>query len=130
MIQRSSTAPPANAVEPQHDSRAARGRAQPSPLVAAPSSLCSRSLPFWVSGSCCSSYSVTASGSSWTTGTFSPAGRATDLGDLLRPHNEHWSTLPILVYRVLWQLFGLRTYVPYQLVALLLTSRLRCCSDW
>ena len=46
--------------------------------------------------------------------------RAGDLGDLLRPHNEHWSTLPILVYRSLWQLFGLRTYVPYQLVAILL----------
>jgi len=46
--------------------------------------------------------------------------RAGDLSDLLRPHNEHWSTLPILVYRALWQLFGLRTYVPYQLVAILL----------
>jgi hypothetical protein len=45
---------------------------------------------------------------------------AGDLDDLLRPHNEHWSTLPILVYRALWQLFGLRTYVPYQLVAILL----------
>ncbi len=38
------------------------------------------------------------------------------LDDLLRPHNEHWSTLPILVWRVLWRLFGLQTYVPYQLV--------------
>jgi hypothetical protein len=45
---------------------------------------------------------------------------ARDLGDLLRPHNEHWSTLPILVYRALWRLFGLRTYVPYQLIAILL----------
>jgi hypothetical protein len=32
-----------------------------------------------------------------------------DIRDLLRPHNEHWSTLPILVYRGLWRLFGVRT---------------------
>jgi hypothetical protein len=43
-----------------------------------------------------------------------------DVGDLLRPHNEHWSTLPILVYRLLWRLFGVRTYVPYQTVLVLL----------
>jgi hypothetical protein len=46
--------------------------------------------------------------------------RATDLGDLLRPHNEHWMTIPVLVYRMLFRLFGLRTYVPYQLVLILL----------
>jgi hypothetical protein len=45
---------------------------------------------------------------------------AASLHDLLRPHNEHWSTLPILVYRGLWRLFGLRTYVPYQLCAIAL----------
>ncbi len=43
-----------------------------------------------------------------------------DVDDLLRPHNEHWSTLPILVYRVLWRLFGLRTYVPYQVTLIVL----------
>ena len=32
------------------------------------------------------------------------------------PHNEHWSTLPILLYGALLQVFGLRTYVPYLLV--------------
>ena len=36
-----------------------------------------------------------------------------NLDDLLRPHNEHWVTLPILVYRGLWQLVGLRSYVAY-----------------
>jgi hypothetical protein len=41
--------------------------------------------------------------------------RATDLGDLLRPHNEHWMTIPILVYRMLFRLCGLRTYVPFQM---------------
>ncbi|MGH8983136.1 MAG: hypothetical protein ACRDY6_04595, partial [Acidimicrobiia bacterium] len=45
---------------------------------------------------------------------------ASDLKTLLEPHNEHWSTLPILVYRALWQLFGLRTYVPYQLCSIVL----------
>lgn len=29
------------------------------------------------------------------------------------PHNEHWSTLPILVYGSLLEVVGLRTYVPY-----------------
>jgi hypothetical protein len=48
------------------------------------------------------------------------AGRkAGDLGDLFRPHNEHWTTAPILVYRFLYWLFGLRTYVPYRLVGVL-----------
>jgi hypothetical protein len=42
------------------------------------------------------------------------------VGDVLRPHNEHWSTLPILAYRTLWRVFGLRTYVPYQFLAILL----------
>ena len=32
---------------------------------------------------------------------------------LLHPHNEHWSTLPILVYRGLVNLVGVRTYVPF-----------------
>lgn len=40
--------------------------------------------------------------------------------DLLRPHNEHWSTLPIVAYRVLYRIFGLRTYAPYQLTTILL----------
>jgi hypothetical protein len=47
-----------------------------------------------------------------------------DLRDLLRPHSfVHWTTAPIVVYRVLFRLFGVRTYVPYLtvLVALHLT---------
>ncbi len=44
-----------------------------------------------------------------------------NLGDLFRPHgNVHPSTLPILAYRFLWTLFGLRTYVPYRLLLLCL----------
>jgi hypothetical protein len=30
-----------------------------------------------------------------------------------QPHNEHWSTLPILLYRALFTLFGLRDFTPY-----------------
>ena len=46
------------------------------------------------------------------------------LGDLLHPHNEHLQLLPIVVYRVLWNLFGLRSYTPYQVpvIALHLTA--------
>ncbi|HZP28502.1 MAG TPA: hypothetical protein VFC99_06095 [Acidimicrobiia bacterium] len=35
------------------------------------------------------------------------------------PHNEHWSTIPVLVYRGLFTLFGARTYLPYVVVLLL-----------
>jgi hypothetical protein len=36
---------------------------------------------------------------------------------LFMPHNEHWSTLPILVFRGLFALFGFR-YLPYALVVI------------
>ncbi|MEA2842674.1 MAG: hypothetical protein QOJ69_345, partial [Actinomycetota bacterium] len=35
---------------------------------------------------------------------------------LFAPHNEHWSTVPVLVYRGLYSLFGVRSYVPYVVV--------------
>lgn len=38
--------------------------------------------------------------------------------DLLRPHNEHWTTLPIVVYRLLFRVVGLNHYWPYQAVAI------------
>jgi hypothetical protein len=41
-----------------------------------------------------------------------------DLGDLFRAHYQHWVTLPVLAYRLLWVLFGIRTYVPYQLLVI------------
>jgi hypothetical protein len=42
------------------------------------------------------------------------AGRsAGNLNSLFRPYNVHWSTLPILYYRLLWQLVGIRSYLPY-----------------
>jgi hypothetical protein len=33
--------------------------------------------------------------------------------NLFFPHNEHWSTIPILLNLGLYNLFGLRTYIPY-----------------
>jgi len=33
---------------------------------------------------------------------------------LFDSHNGHWVTLPVIVYRVLWWVFGLRSYTPYQ----------------
>ncbi len=43
-----------------------------------------------------------------------------NLGDLLRPHVDHWVTLPILLYRLLWWGFGLRTYAPYLVLTVVL----------
>jgi hypothetical protein len=49
------------------------------------------------------------------------AGRkAGNVGDLFRPHNEHWTTLPILAHRALYSLFGLNTDFPYRLLVVLL----------
>jgi hypothetical protein len=35
---------------------------------------------------------------------------------LFASHNGHWVTLPVVVYRVMWWIFGLRSYVPYQVL--------------
>jgi hypothetical protein len=46
--------------------------------------------------------------------------KAGDPGDLFRSHNGHWETIPVLVYRILWAMFGLR-YRPYELVSIILS---------
>jgi hypothetical protein len=51
---------------------------------------------------------------------FVAARTAWNVDDLFRPHNEHWSTLPILVYRLLWWIFGLRTHLPHQMIVVAL----------
>jgi hypothetical protein len=43
-----------------------------------------------------------------------------DVENLLIPHNEHWSTLPILTFRVLFRLVGLQSYLPYRTVLVVL----------
>ena len=32
-----------------------------------------------------------------------------NLGDLFRGHYQHWVTLPVLAYRLLWSIFGIRS---------------------
>src|SRR5215203_2597709 len=36
------------------------------------------------------------------------------------PHNEHWSTLPILLYRAMVETIGIGSYVPYLAVVAIL----------
>ncbi|WP_344662813.1 hypothetical protein [Catenulispora subtropica] len=40
--------------------------------------------------------------------------------DYFVPHNEHWSTVPMVVYRLLIGLFGMHSYLPYSAALLLL----------
>jgi hypothetical protein len=41
-----------------------------------------------------------------------------DAGDLFRGHYQHWTTVPVLAYRGLWFVFGIRSYLPYQLLVI------------
>jgi len=45
---------------------------------------------------------------------------AGSVDDLFRPHNEHWQTLPVLLYRGMWHLFGLDHYQLYVLPVVVL----------
>ena len=42
---------------------------------------------------------------------------ASVLNDFIRPHNSHWVAVPVVIYKVLYQLFGLDSYTPYRAVA-------------
>ncbi|WP_114422663.1 hypothetical protein [Nocardioides houyundeii] len=37
---------------------------------------------------------------------------------LLAPHDDHWSTVVVLIYKVLFHFFGMREYYPYGLVTI------------
>jgi hypothetical protein len=37
---------------------------------------------------------------------------------LLLPHNEHWSTIPLLVWKVLFIVVGIRSHLPYEAASL------------
>jgi hypothetical protein len=41
------------------------------------------------------------------------ADRSLTAGDLLRPFNEHWLAVTMIVYRAVLSVFGMGTYVPY-----------------
>jgi hypothetical protein len=51
---------------------------------------------------------------------FLSARTAGNVGDLFRPHFQHWSTLPILLYRLIWVMVGIRSYLPYQVILVVL----------
>jgi hypothetical protein len=53
---------------------------------------------------------------------FLSARTAGNAGDLFRAHFQHWTTLPILVYRLMWTVVGMHSYTPYQ--ALIVASHL------
>lgn len=44
--------------------------------------------------------------------------RLGDVSSLFRPHNDHWVTLPVIAFRILFGVFGLR-YLPYQVLVVL-----------
>lgn len=43
---------------------------------------------------------------------------AGNVGDWFRPHYDHWTMLPMLLYRLVWTFVGLRSYAPYQLLSI------------
>jgi hypothetical protein len=47
---------------------------------------------------------------------FLGARTAGNAGDLFRGHYQHWTTIPVLAYRGLWFVFGIRSYLPYQVL--------------
>ena len=56
------------------------------------------------------------SGDEWEVITTRGLGSNPQRLSIFAPHYEHWSTLGMLVYRALYSVFALRTYVPYTLV--------------
>jgi hypothetical protein len=47
------------------------------------------------------------------------------LDSLFKPHNEHWSTIPVLIYRLNYSLFGANHFLPYLLP--MLAAHVGCC---
>jgi hypothetical protein len=46
---------------------------------------------------------------------------------LMTPHSVHWSALPVLAFRAMWSVFGLRQYLPYAVLPLLLHLAVAVC---
>ena len=46
--------------------------------------------------------------------------RTWSIGHYFFPHNEHWSTIPALIYRLMLQVVGTRSYLPYMSVLMVL----------
>ena len=45
--------------------------------------------------------------------------------ELMEPHNEHWSTLPMISFRIMFHVFGIDHYLAYAVLAILLHAA--CC---
>ena len=68
----------------------------------------------WSHQVCCSSGSHVScgfSGDDWDFLFFRGTVAGSDRG-LFTPHNEHWSTIPILMYRAIFAMVGPRHYLP------------------
>lgn len=50
--------------------------------------------------------------------------RGSSLGVFLRPHNEHFSLVPLVIYKILFATAGLRDFAPYR--ALVVLAHLAC----
>ncbi|GAB3247955.1 hypothetical protein [Nocardioides dilutus] len=53
-------------------------------------------------------------------------GRTLSWPELMQPHNEHWSTLPLITFRTMFHVFGIDHYLAYALMPILL--HLGCCA--
>jgi hypothetical protein len=56
----------------------------------------------------------------WDEWEFIQARSLTDVSTWFVPHGEHWTMLPALLYRAVFEIVGLRTYVPYHAVLIAL----------
>ena len=50
--------------------------------------------------------------------------RGNTIGTFLEPHNEHLSLIPLVIYRLLFGLFGIKDYAPYRV--LVIVGHLTC----
>ncbi len=57
--------------------------------------------------------------------TFVLTRRGSSLGTYLDPHNGHFVLVPVVIYKLLFALVGLRHYAPYRIIVVLL--HLACC---
>jgi hypothetical protein len=68
----------------------------------------------WFSGDIFDFFARMQSGTCWTlAGGKPPVCGGISVYSLMIPHSEHWSTIPILITLLLYQLVGLHSYLPY-----------------
>src|SRR5579864_5117891 len=55
----------------------------------------------------------------WDEWDFVTTARPWNINVFLLPHAEHWSTIPILIWKVLFLVVGIRTHIPYEAALLI-----------